>query len=798
MGHCGVGLPHAEVEAGNSVESSQHASDARGIGTSPLRLSMDSLATNHAAFNALTDHLKCPVCKEMLREPYVTGCGHTFCHDCIHHHLEETSQKCPSCGHFVVSSQVKPVYAMDKVLTSIRELVSANVQSNAKELGSFLGSTPIIRSSTEIDGLLSVLSNRRSELQISQLTGQLQLLQLFLEHAKQVKELELAAANQQLACVEADLTAIGSPAAAPGVRGASQAQSPPGEPPFLVGRNGAPGGSLDGGGGAPRHPNLAGPPAHSSAPGALQAGHPPAGLAGGGVADARGLDGMSGDGAADPVGAGAEAAHLRLMQSKEARMHAHFEELQEQYLAQCGVGDAAGGLEDVLPGAVGARRTGGSRGKRGRGTAAGVGAGSRGPLRHISQDGDVIHGHSSNGQRPPGPVIHATTAGQRASERLLYVGDVLQAATQYTQLRSVLEMLPSQPGRQRAVTGIAFSCDGRVLAKGGASMHIRLHNFESVLSSGTLVHMPMAEIPVTTRVTELACSPLDPAQVLSAGDSTGAIDLWDISNAPASANLPHPPAVPTTTATGGPTSTSSSSAAAQTTHSGASGVAAAATTPLRVFGGHTNRVWSLSYSALRPTVFVSGSDDCTVRLWDTKQHKHAWVADLGANVCGVAFSPWDEHIVACGTAAHSISVFDVRNNKTPLSSVQGLGKTVAYVRFVSRSELVASSVNSSLSLWSWEPMERLRTFAGHVNVRNFVGMETSGDYIACGSETSQVHVFCKYLSQPILSHTLTPARMPPSTSYFTLTTAWKPNSTYLLASLSTGSCHILSMGSEDT
>ena len=62
----------------------------------------------------------------------------------------------------------------------------------------------------------------------------------------------------------------------------------------------------------------------------------------------------------------------------------------------------------------------------------------------------------------------------------------------------------------------------------------------------------------------------------------------------------------------------------------------------------------------------------------------------------------------------------------------------------------------------------------------------------------QVHVFCKYLSKPILSHTLTPARMPPSSSYFTLTTAWKPNSTHILASLSTGSCHILCMGTGDT
>lgn len=93
--------------------------------------------------------------------------------------------------------------------------------------------------------------------------------------------------------------------------------------------------------------------------------------------------------------------------------------------------------------------------------------------------------------------------------------------------------------------------------------------------------------------------------------------------------------------------------------------------PLRSFSGHSNRVWSLSFSAMRPSVFASGSDDCSLRLWDVKQHQHAWTADLGANVCGVAFSPWDEHTVACGTAAHSISIYDVRNNKTPLSSVQG-------------------------------------------------------------------------------------------------------------------------------
>jgi E3 ubiquitin-protein ligase RFWD2 len=63
---------------------------------------------------------------------------------------------------------------------------------------------------------------------------------------------------------------------------------------------------------------------------------------------------------------------------------------------------------------------------------------------------------------------------------------------------------------------------------------------------------------------------------------------------------------------------------------------------------------------------------------------------------------------------------------------------VAYVRFMSRTELAAASVNSTITLWAWESMERLRAFTGHVNVANFAGMEVCRDYLACGSETSQV------------------------------------------------------------
>lgn len=77
---------------------------------------------------------------------------------------------------------------------------------------------------------------------------------------------------------------------------------------------------------------------------------------------------------------------------------------------------------------------------------------------------------------------------------------------------------------------------------------------------------------------------------------------------------------------------------------------------------------------------------------------------------------------------------------------------MAYVRFMSPGELAAASVNSTITLWRWEHMERLKAFSGHVNVSNFAGMATTGDYIACGSETSQV---CS-LSLSTLYHVIVP------------------------------------------
>ena len=42
------------------------------------------------------------------------------------------------------------------------------------------------------------------------------------------------------------------------------------------------------------------------------------------------------------------------------------------------------------------------------------------------------------------------------------------------------------------------------------------------------------------------------------------------------------------------------------------------------------------------------------------------------------------------------------------------------------------STDSQLKLWDVSKQQCTRTFKGHLNEKNFVGLATNGDYVACG------------------------------------------------------------------
>jgi WD40 repeat protein len=128
--------------------------------------------------------------------------------------------------------------------------------------------------------------------------------------------------------------------------------------------------------------------------------------------------------------------------------------------------------------------------------------------------------------------------------------------------------------------------------------------------------------------------------------------------------------------------------------------------------------------------------------------------DTRANVCSVRYCPWDSNYLAVGSAAHAVLLYDLRRaggTAAPLANLSGHSKAVSYVRWASATELVSASTDNTLRLWSvkgWiSPNEShamgaaspcLRTYSGHVNERNFVGLSVQNDLIAAGSETNEV------------------------------------------------------------
>ena len=68
---------------------------------------------------------------------------------------------------------------------------------------------------------------------------------------------------------------------------------------------------------------------------------------------------------------------------------------------------------------------------------------------------------------------------------------------------------------------------------------------------------------------------------------------------------------------------------------------------------------------------------------------------------------------------------------------QATARAVSYVRWLGAEEVVSASTDSTLRLWSARDAAPVRTLAGHVNEKNFVGLSVDAEFIACGSETNE-------------------------------------------------------------
>lgn len=58
--------------------------------------------------------LLCPICMQIIKDAFLTSCGHSFCYMCIITHLDNKND-CPCCASSLTTNQLFPNFLLDKV-----------------------------------------------------------------------------------------------------------------------------------------------------------------------------------------------------------------------------------------------------------------------------------------------------------------------------------------------------------------------------------------------------------------------------------------------------------------------------------------------------------------------------------------------------------------------------------------------------------------------------------------------------------------------------------------------------------
>ncbi|XP_061373600.1 E3 ubiquitin-protein ligase COP1 isoform X3 [Gastrolobium bilobum] len=325
---------------------------------------------------------------------------------------------------------------------------------------------------------------------------------------------------------------------------------------------------------------------------------------------------------------------------------------------------------------------------------------------------------------------------------------VLTTFTRYSRLRPIAELRHGDIFHSaNIVSSIEFDRDDDLFATAGVSRRIKVFDFSAVVNEPADAHCPVVEMSTRSKLSCLSWNKFSKNQIASS-DYEGIVTVWDVTTRKS----------------------------------------------LMEYEEHEKRAWSVDFSRTDPSMLVSGSDDCKVKVWCTKQEASVLNIDMKANICCVKYNPGSGNYIAVGSADHHIHYYDLRNISRPVHVFSGHRKAVSYVKFLSTDELASASTDSTLRLWDVKENLAVRTFRGHTNEKNFVGLTVSNEFIACGSETNEVFVYHKEISKPVTWHGFGSPDMDDGEdegSYFISAVCWKSDRPTILTANSQGTIKVL-------
>ncbi|XP_065346761.1 U5 small nuclear ribonucleoprotein 40 kDa protein [Cloeon dipterum] len=171
-------------------------------------------------------------------------------------------------------------------------------------------------------------------------------------------------------------------------------------------------------------------------------------------------------------------------------------------------------------------------------------------------------------------------------------------------------------------------------------------------------------------------------------------------------------------------------------------------TRVKRFKGHSSFVNSCHAARRGPSMFVSGSDDGTVRVWDSRRKQQATTLNSGYQVIAVTFNDNATQAISSGID-NDIKVWDLRQNAL-LYKLKGHTDTVTGLSLSPDGSYVMSNgMDNVLRIWDirpYAPQERcVKIFQGHQHnfEKNLLRCSWSADgsKIAAGSSDRFVYIW---------------------------------------------------------
>ncbi|CAG9138580.1 unnamed protein product [Plutella xylostella] len=634
--------------------------------------------------------LLCPVCFELIEEAYVTRCGHSFCYACITKSIE-LHRRCPKCGAALASrDHIFPNFLLNELVAK-RRLREARRPSSVSVAGS--------SSHPDAERLRALLAAESRNLAMPDVELMLDVL----TRRKRLLEAESAAAHHRLLFeFLAQLHRHRQHQLDQLAREASLVKK---DMEHVSGvlkelRAGAAGLAK-----LPPDPTTTDPGPAGDAVRALR--RELADLAGSvSEAAAEGTTSVAPTGSSqaddDESFAGSAPNGGDALSARWRRLNAHFDDFVQCYFAHRADELYFPGSGGVTPAATPAPSMV---------TAIGTPGTTSSEADKVPQAPEMeTRAQSAAGGDQRAPEQEANTEGNTKSFRpqgLDAFREDLVAFTRYRALRPLATLSYSSDAINYStiVSTIEFDKDEEFFAIAGVTKRIKVFEYDAVVRDAVDVHYPCAEMQCSHKISCVSWNAYH-KNVLASSDYEGTVSVWDAG-------------------TGQRT---------------------------RALQEHDKRCWSVHFNRSDVRLLASGSDDARVKLWALNAERSVATLEAKFNVCCVRFNPRSSCHLAFGSADHCVHYYDLRAPRQPLAVFRDHRKAVSYVKFLDARTLVSASTDSQLKLWRVESPRCVRSFTGHANEKNFVGLATDGKYVACGSENNALYVYYSGLSRPLLAY----------------------------------------------